>query len=198
MILINEKINGQARERILIAAFRWLSDIDSKQFEQSCIIFQASEEQSVGLQIADLIARLKIKPAFLRRIVQMIIRRDLFKVLGLKPSVLALIGCLADWSGDPLKTDHLLESRLKPTLYLILYGVPDILRGEEMQTKKIVELFGDFVAIESSFTGEVHYLPNYWSKYPAAKRALEMIEIEQQAHKHVANIKKSLKFIENR
>ena len=84
MIFINEKINGQARERILIAAFRWLSDIDSKQFEQSCIIFQASEEQSAGLQIADLIARLKIKPAFLRRIVQMIIRRDLFKVLGLK------------------------------------------------------------------------------------------------------------------
>ena len=67
-----------------------------------------------------------------------------------------------------------------------------------MQTKKIVELFGDFVAIESSFTGEVHYLSNYWSEYPAAKRALEMIEIEQQAHKHVANIKKSLKFIENR
>ena len=84
MILINEKINGQARERILIAAFRWLSDIDSKQFEQSCIIFQASEEQSAGLQIADFISRLKIKPAFLRRIVQMIIRRDLFKALGHK------------------------------------------------------------------------------------------------------------------
>ena len=96
------------------------------------------------------------------------------------------------------QTEHLLESRLKPTLYLILYGVPDILKNEEMQTKKIVELFGDFVAIESSFTGEVHYLPNYWSEYPAAKRALEMIEIEEQAHKHVANIKKSLKFIENR
>ena len=79
MILINEKINGIARERILIAAFRWLSDIDSKQFEQSCIIFQASEEHSVGLQIAEFISRLKIKPAFLRRIVQMIIRRDLFK-----------------------------------------------------------------------------------------------------------------------
>ena len=79
MILINEKINGIARERILIAAFRWLSDIDSKQFEQSCIIFQASEEQSAGLQIAEFISRLKIKPAFLRRIVQMIIRRDLFK-----------------------------------------------------------------------------------------------------------------------
>ena len=84
MILINEKINGQARERILIAAFRWLSDIDSKQFEQSCIIFQASEEQSAGLKIADFISRLKIKPAFLRRIVQMIIRRDLFKALGHK------------------------------------------------------------------------------------------------------------------
>ena len=96
------------------------------------------------------------------------------------------------------QTEHLLESRLKPTLYLILYGVPDILKNEEMQTKKIVELFGDFVAIESSFTGEVHFLPNYWSEYPAAKRALEMIEIEEQAHKHVANIKKSLKFIENR
>ena len=84
MILINEKINGIARERILIAAFRWLSDIDSKQFEQSCIIFQASEEQSAGLQIAEFISRLKIKPAFLRRIVQMIIRRDLFKYMDPK------------------------------------------------------------------------------------------------------------------
>ena len=98
MIFINEKMNGPARERVLIAAFRWLTDIDSKQFEQSCIIFQDSEEYSSGQQMADLISRLKIKPAFLRRIIQMIIRRDLFK------------------------TQHLLESRLKPTLYFILYG----------------------------------------------------------------------------
>jgi len=76
----DERIHGGARERILICAYRWLSDIEHQDFELVSIIFQSTMSNEPGQKCIELISRLNLKSSFIRRIIQMTIHREIFNM----------------------------------------------------------------------------------------------------------------------
>lgn len=171
---LNERISGIARERILICAFRWLPDLNSVDFESVSLFFQSVKLSSgCGDELAKLFARFGFKLTFIRRCLKLVIDRRVFK------------------SG----TNILLPIH-KTIVYLLVYLVPDIPEHDDSTVKKLVDLLGDFVMIETSLTGKTHNLLIYWKSFKAAHRYLNTLDLSDLTKRHQTNIDKAMSRID--
>ena len=171
---LNERISGVARERVLICAFRWLPDLNTVDFESVSLYFQSvSLATSSGDELAKLFSRFGFKLTFMRRCLDLIIDRLLFKS-----------------GANTLLPIH------KTVVYLMVYLLPDVLDRDDTVVKKIIELFGDFVMIETSLTGKTHNLLIYWKTFKAAQRYLNTLDLSELSKRHQANIDKAMSRID--
>ena len=140
------------------------------EFESIATIFQSYDKtSSPGDELAHLLARIDVDSNFLRRLLDFILSRKIFQ-----NDTKALI---------PVH---------KSTLYLLLYCLPDVLMNSDSSMKKVLELFDNFMVIESGLTGKSHNLLVHWRPFKAAQRILNEVDIEQLSVKHHSNIEKAM------
>ena len=171
---LNERISGVARERVLICAFRWLPDLNTVDFESASLYFQSvSLATSSGDELAKLFSRFGFKLKFMRRCLDLVTERHIFKN-----------------GANTLIPIH------KTVVYLMVYLLPDVLERDDTVVKKIIELFGEFVMIETSLTGKTHNLLIYWKTFKAAQRYLNTLDLSELSKRHQANIDKAMSRID--
>ena len=140
------------------------------EFQSVATIFQSYDQSSSpGDELAHLFAGIDADSKFLRRLLELILTRQIFKT-----------------DSKTLIPVH------KSTLYLLLYCLPDVLMNSDSTMKKVLELFGGFIVIESGLTGRSHNLLVHWETFKAAQRVLNEIDIERLSAKHHSNIQKAM------
>lgn len=186
LILLDEKIEGLVRERMLIAYLRYKGQTETPLLDEVCKLCQNT------LYVPGQKKPANYPEAFFKRfplpdvVTHMLLGRlrtdDIYNQVSAYP--------LPEHRSTALSTQAAM-------LYVVLYFSPDVLNGEQATMREIVDKFFPDNWIISIYLGVTVDLSIAWSQYPAARSALlnslQLPSIQNLTTKHLKLMETNLK-----
>jgi WASH complex subunit strumpellin len=187
LLLLEDKIPGPVREKILIAIYRYNIDGRLVNIDEVCKLCRATgyvpgpQGKKPKNHPCSLFARFPPNPEFVRLLIGRMQTDDIYLMANSFPN-----------------PDHR-STRLSgqaAMLYVILFFVPDILTHKKATMREIVDKYFNDNWVISKYMGQLVDLTLEWANYPAAKTALEGVInaqlIKDATDKNTLAIQKSL------
>lgn len=179
LLLLEEKIPGFIREKLLIAAYRSHGETGLENFEPVCKLCRNTGYIPSTSQEApkrpkshpeSFFARFPVKPELIRLIIGRLQLDDIYLMANCFPN-----------------PDHR-STRLAnqaAMLFVILYFAPDILNKQKTSMREIVDKYFQDNWVIATYMGTIVDLTVEWAHYPAAKAALDNVinlQLVKQLH----------------
>eukprot|EP00300_Choanocystis_sp_HF-7_P005246 c13971_g1_i1.p1 GENE.c13971_g1_i1~~c13971_g1_i1.p1 ORF type:complete len:1115 (+),score=343.04 c13971_g1_i1:206-3346(+) len=161
LLLMDKRIPGIVRERLLIAVYRHKNDKERPNWEEVWRLCHATGYTVQGRKPQgypeDYFARIDIDEAFVEQVVSRLRSDDIYSQIVEFP--------------DPTHRSTALSTQAR-MLYVILYFIPDILHQESATMREIVDRHFSDNWVIALYMGYTVDLSDAWDTYKAAKAAL--------------------------
>jgi len=182
LLLLEEKVPGYIREKILIAAYRLHGETGLENFESVCKLCRNTGYTPAVNNLEppkrpknhpeSFFARFPIKPELIRLIIGRLQLDDMYLMANSFPNP------------DQRSTRLANQAAM---LYVILYFAPDILNKQKTTMREIVDKYFQDNWVIATYMGTIIDLTVEWAHYPAAKTALDNVislPLIKQIHEH--------------
>ncbi|GFW82443.1 WASH complex subunit 5 [Trichonephila clavipes] len=193
LLVIDQKIEGIVRERMLVSYYRYSaqrSSMDSNLDDVCKLLRSTGYSSTPGAKRVpnypdEYFRRVPMNPTFISMIIGRLRSDDIYNQVSAYP--------LPEHRSTALATQAAM-------LYVILYFSPDILHNHHAKMREIVDKFFPDNWVVSIYMGMVVNLVDAWEPYKAAKQALcntvDVANIKEQSQKYYTRVVKMIPQVE--
>ena len=189
LLILEESVPGPARERIMMANYRYYGDSSLANIEEICKLCKSTGYVKGGERPRkypeSFFARFPVDQEFLRLVIGRIQTDDIY---------------LMDTSFPNPEHRSTRLANQASMLYVILYFMPTYLNKDQPFMREIVDKFFNDNYVIATYMGHVHDVHAEWSAYPAARKALEVVhnadfiqKTNIKNHDNILNCQKEIK-----